>query len=464
MSLTRRVRTRYRAVVAVVFALSSSVSLPSVALAGGSWTPADLDSLVAPIALYPDALVAQVMAASTYPLEIVEADRWQRANASLKGAALEAELAKQPWDKSVAWLVNFPDVLSRMAQNLQWTQSLGDAVLSSQADVMAAVQRMRQRAESSGSLQTTPQQTVVKEKEVIKIVPANPEVVYVPQYNPTIVYGSAWAPVPAYAYPTIYAPAPPGAVVASSMLSFGLGMAMGSIMWGGGCDWYRGGIYVGPGRWGYGGWGGNNDVNININDSFNRTNVGKWEHDPVHRGGVRYRDTNVENRYGAKAREGVREGGARRQGDAGVRDRAGDVRGGDRSGGDRTRAAGRAEGPRRSEGAQRSGGTGRSAQGAASRGKSAASQARSSGAGSAARSRVSGSDAASSFGSRSGGAASGFGSRPGGASGSGIQRGGGGLGGGAQRSGGGAGLRGGGGGGGGGGARRGGGGGGGRRR
>ncbi len=452
MSLDGKNRGLLGAAVAVFLAVSAIVARPSTALAEGSWTPADLDSLVAPIALYPDALVAQVMAASTYPLEIVEADRWQRANASLKGAALEAELAKQPWDKSVAWLVNFPDVLSRMAQNLQWTQSLGDAVLASQADVMAAVQRMRQRAESSGSLQTTPQQTVVKEKEVIKIVPANPEVVYVPQYNPTIVYGSTWAPVPAYAYPTIYAPAPAGAVVASSMISFGLGMAMGSILWGGGCDWYHGGIYVGPGRWGYGGWGGNNDVNVNINDSFNRTNVGKWEHDPVHRGGVRYRDTNVENRYGAKAREGVRDAGVRRQGDAGARNRAGDVR---RDGGDRARSAGRSDGGRRAGGVQRG------AQGASSRGKAAASQARSAGAGASVKSRASGRGGASGLGARSGGGTSNFGARSGGGGRAGeFNRGGGNFGGAAQRSGGGGGgIRGGGGGGG---ARRGGGGG--RRR
>jgi len=441
-SFTRRTGVLLRSAMAAILVVSSLAATPSKSRAEGSWTPADLDSLVAPIALYPDALVAQIMAASTYPLEIVEADRWQRANASLKGDALEKELEKQPWDKSVAWLVHFPDVLSRMAQNLQWTQSLGDAVLSNQADVMAAVQRMRQRAESSGSLQTTQQQTVVKEKEVIKIVPANPEVVYVPQYNPTIVYGSAWAPVPAYAYPAIYAPAPAGAVVASSMISFGLGMAMGSVMWGGGCDWYHSSIYVGPGRWGYGGWGGNNDVNININDSFNRTNVNKWEHNPVHRGGVRYRDNSVENRYGARARSSVHDSGVRRQAE-GAKGGAGgnDLRGA----ADRARSSGRAEGAQRPAGNQRSGASQRSGD-AASRGKAAASQARSSGAGAAAKGRASGGDRSLSrpnSGARSGGGSLG------GSMGSAVQRSGGGnFGGAAQRSGGGAGFGGGGGGGG----------------
>ena len=471
MSFTRWCGALLRGLVAVALAVSSLAAAPSWSRAEGSWTPADLDSLVAPIALYPDALVAQVLAASTYPLEIVEADRWRRANESLKGDALEAELAKQPWDKSVAWLVHFPDVLSRMAQNLQWTQALGDAVLSNQAEVMAAVQRMRQRADSSGTLQTTQQQTVVKEKEVIKIVPANPEVVYVPQYNPTVVYGSAWAPVPTYAYPTIYAPAPPGAVVASSMVSFGLGMAMGSIMWGGGCDWYRGGIYVGPGRWGYGGWGGNNDVNININDSFNRTNVGKWEHNPVHRGGVRYRDNSVENRYGERARAGVRDAGARGRVDGGAaRDRAGNLRNDGRGAGERARPSGRDAGVTRSAGGQQ-----RGAQGSG-RASSAASKARASGAGSAAKGRVSGGDrdlsrpsqGARSGGSLGGGLQQGGGARSLGGQGGGAARsfgngGGGGsrnLGAAQQRGGGGGGPRGGGGGGG---ARRGGGGGGRRR-
>ena len=217
-------------------------------------TGPDLDALVAPIALYPDALIAQVLVAATYPLELVQADRWRQSNARLQGKALEDGLAQQTWDPSVAWLTHFPDLLSRMAQNLDWTQDLGDAFLGQQSEVMAAVQRMRQRADQAGALQSTPQQTVVKEKQVIQIVPANPEVVYVPQYNPTIVYGSAFVPPPAYYYPGMYAYAP-GAIVATSMLSFGVGLAVGSLAWGGGCNWYGGNVYVGPGYWGAGGWG-----------------------------------------------------------------------------------------------------------------------------------------------------------------------------------------------------------------
>ncbi|MEY4950683.1 MAG: hypothetical protein RL698_2894 [Pseudomonadota bacterium] len=258
-------------------------------------TGPDLDALVAPIALYPDALIAQVLVAATYPLELVQADRWRQSNARLQGKALEDGLAQQTWDPSVAWLTHFPDLLSRMAQNLDWTQDLGDAFLGQQSEVMAAVQRMRQRADQAGALQSTPQQTVVKEKQVIQIVPANPEVVYVPQYNPTIVYGSAFVPPPAYYYPGMYAYAP-GAIVATSMLSFGVGLAVGSLAWGGGCNWYGGNVYVGPGYWGAGGWG---SVNVNVNN-FNRYGYrpGPWAHNPYHRGGVRYRDSYSYNRWG----------------------------------------------------------------------------------------------------------------------------------------------------------------------
>ena len=193
---------------------------------GQSWTSADLDSLVAPIALYPDAMLAQIFVAATYPLEIVQADRWRQSNSRLQGQALEDGLAKQSWDPSVAWLTHFPDLLNRMAQNLDWTQDLGDAFLGQQSEVMAAVQRMRQRADQAGTLQSTPQQTVVKEKQVIQIVPANPQVVYVPYYDPLWVYGPWWWPAypPYVIYP--YRPAvvvaSAGAILARAGLTFAL--------------------------------------------------------------------------------------------------------------------------------------------------------------------------------------------------------------------------------------------------
>jgi len=167
-----------------------------------------LDQLVAPIALYPDPLLAQVLMASTYPLEIVQADRWAKANKSLKGDALTAALDKQDWDASVKQLVSTLTVLAMMNDKLDWTQALGDAVLAQQADVMDAIQRLRAKAQANGKLETTKQQKVTVTQDqgspIIEIEPASPEVVYVPYYDPGVVYG-AW-PYPAY--PPYYFPPP----------------------------------------------------------------------------------------------------------------------------------------------------------------------------------------------------------------------------------------------------------------
>ena len=164
--------------------------------------PQELDSLVAPIALYPDPLLAQTLAASTYPLEVVQLQQWMNNNKNLQGKALADAVAKQPWDPSVQGLVEFPDVVQRMAGNIQWTTDLGNAFLAQQADVMDAAQRMRAKAQGTGNLKTGAQQVVQTEtvpsgKQVIKIEQANPEVVYVPSYDPTVVYGPA---PPAYPY------------------------------------------------------------------------------------------------------------------------------------------------------------------------------------------------------------------------------------------------------------------------
>ena len=154
----------------------------------------ELDSLVAPIALYSDPLLAQTLAASTYPLEIIQLQQWMDRNKNLTGKALADAVAKQPWDPSVQGLVEFPDVVQRMAGNIQWTTDLGNAFLAQQSDVMDAVQRMRAKAQGTGNLKTSAQQTVQTEtvssgKQVIAIEPANPDVVYVPSYDPTVVYG-----------------------------------------------------------------------------------------------------------------------------------------------------------------------------------------------------------------------------------------------------------------------------------
>ena len=275
-------------------------------------SPDQLDSLVAPIALYPDSLLAQVLAASTYPLEIVQCRRWLDQNQKLKGEALAKAVAKQPWDPSVQGLVTFPDVLKRMDEGLQWATDLGNAFLEQPSEVMDAVQRMRKKAKDGGKLESSKEQKVevqtVESKSVIVIEPSNPEVVYVPSYNPTVVYG----PPPAvYAYPPVaYPPYPTGAVVATAAISFGVGMAMGA-MWGGGCC-------------GYGAsWGGN--ANINVNNNFNggnrtniqggnRANIGsgnvgsgnratQWNHNPQHRGNAPYGNRQTAQRYGGAARD-----------------------------------------------------------------------------------------------------------------------------------------------------------------
>ncbi len=258
-----------------------------------SLSDAQLDSLVAPIALYPDPLLSQILVASTYPLEIVEAARWLKQNGNLKGKDLTDAAAKQPWDASVQALVILPDVLNRLNQEVAWTTDLGNAFLAQQTGVMEAVQRMRQRASDSGVLQSTPQQTVTKTTDnnqtVIQIEPASPQVIYVPQYNPVAV----WGPADYYPWPDLYyPPVSTGAVVAASAISFGVGLAVGAI-WNGGWN-----------NWGWNpGWGRNNIV-INNNfinsNRFNRVNVAagnNWVHNPTHRGGVPYNNRNVAGRF-----------------------------------------------------------------------------------------------------------------------------------------------------------------------
>ena len=284
--------------------------------------PEQLDSLVAPIALYPDPMLAQVLAASTYPLEIVLLQRWLDSNKNLKDKALADAVAKQPWDPSVQAMAALPEVVKRLGDDIQWTVDLGNAFLSQQSDVMDAVQRMRKRAQDKGSLQTTEQQKVetrvVENKSVIVIEQANPQVVYVPSYDPVVVWG---APL-YYPYPPIYYPPYYGIGVAA--ISFGFGVAMGAF-WAGG--------------WGWGcGWGGNT-ININSNNNFNRnTNINRgnrvnndlpgrggnrgggdrsnWSHNPQHRGGAPYRDRATADRFGGTTRGdslAKRQSGARQQ-------------------------------------------------------------------------------------------------------------------------------------------------------
>ena len=249
---------------------------------------AQLDQLVAPIALYADPLVAQVLMASTYPLEVVQADRFAKANKKLKGDKLKEVLAKQDWDASVKELVSTPTVLAMMNDKLDWTQTLGDAVLAQQADVMDAIQRLRAKAQANGKLETTKQQTVTvrqeAEKQVIEIEPASPDVVYVPYYDPAVVYGE-W-PYPEY--PPYYYPPPSGYIVGGAIatgLAWGAAYAVGREIWDD-IDWNRGDINIDVDR--------NIDIdrNVNIDRNFN-----KWEHDSHHRRGVSYKNDAVRNKF-----------------------------------------------------------------------------------------------------------------------------------------------------------------------
>ena len=253
-----------------------------------------LSALVAPIALYPDPLVSQILMASTYPLEVSEAANWQKQNSRLTGPALDNALQSQTWDPSVKSLMSFPQALQMMGSDLSWTQKLGDAVLAQQSDVMTAIQAMRAKAKQAGNLSSTPQQTVSTSGQAIIIQPANPQVVYVPTYNPSVVYGP-W-PYPAYPPPPPYYP--PGYVAGTALLSFGVGMAVGAALFGGM-------------HWG-GGWGGGGSVTVNNNtfNNFNKTTANgnyragsfasgdKWQFNPQHRGNVPYSNSALQNKYG----------------------------------------------------------------------------------------------------------------------------------------------------------------------
>jgi hypothetical protein len=198
-----------------------------------------LDQLVAPIALYPDALVAQVLAASTYPAEIVEAERWMQAHSSLKGDPLAQEVDKQSWDPSIKALTQFPAVLANMDKNLTWTSALGDAYENQAQDVLDAVQVMRQRAQQAGNLKSTAQQTVTSEGQTIVIQPATPDLVYVPEYDPWLVYGDPLAEYPGWApYPGLF--------IAGPGFAWGLGFGIfAGYGWGWhhwGADWHDHGL------------------------------------------------------------------------------------------------------------------------------------------------------------------------------------------------------------------------------
>ena len=269
---------------AVLAQMDTAMPLPSTASEASApvFNQAELDQMLAPVALYPDALLAQVLMAATYPTEVVEAARWAQASIGLTGTALQDALRGKPWDESVKSLCAFPAVLDRMSRGLPWTQKLGDAFIDQQQQVMDTVQELRRKAQAAGSLASNQEQTVAVDNNAITIAPANPQIVYVPTYDPAVVYGNWWwADYPPY-YPSIWGPA------LGAGFFWGAGIYAGLGLWGG-FDWHR------------------HEVHINVNryNEFNRTHItdNRWHHDEMHRGGVPYRGMVAQQRYGAFDRQ-----------------------------------------------------------------------------------------------------------------------------------------------------------------
>jgi hypothetical protein len=274
------------------------------ARAQGTATPprsaAQLEQLVAPIALYPDSLLSQILMGSTYPLEVVAAARWSQANLTVTGDALQTAMTNQPWDPSVKALTAVPQTLQMMNDKLDWTQQLGDTFLAQQKELLDAVQRLRARADANGQLKSTPEQKVTRTSRpagqqhpsttapanVYVIEPTNPEEYYVPIYDPGVVYG-AW-PYPDYEPFYWY---PPGYAV-GNVFSFAAGALVGSAIWGS-VNWGLNRVQINPLRY----------------NSFNRTNISNvnWDHNPAHRGAVPYRDAGVAQRFGNQAQSAARE-------------------------------------------------------------------------------------------------------------------------------------------------------------
>ena len=261
----------------------------------------ELDQMLAPIALYPDDLLVQVLMAATYPLEVVQAARWVQANPNLSGDQLAAALEQQDWDPSVKSLVSFPSVLQMLNDRLEWMQKLGDAFLAQKDQVMDTVQKLRQRAQTQGYLQTTSQERVQidPQSQAIAIEPADPQIIYVPAYDPTVVYGPWWWP----AYPPYYY-YPRGVAITGGFITFRVALG---LPWGyawGGFDWHRHDVLINVTR--------NEHFNNRIDRSRYASHVtaggggqGAWRHEPVHRGGVAYRTPSVAQQFGRGPRPGA---------------------------------------------------------------------------------------------------------------------------------------------------------------
>jgi hypothetical protein len=290
--------------VAMCASVLSAQNAPPPPPPGQMLSPDQLDGLVAPIALYPDPLISQILVASTYPLELVQAYQWMQRNPGLTGPALTQAAEQQNWDPSIQALVVFPEVMKRLNEDVTWTTNLGNAFLSQQGDVMDAIQRMRQSAQQAGKLTTTPQERVVQTTDagrpVLEILPANRDVIYVPVYDPVWI----WGPPIYYPYPRWYWGPPPASGI---FFGFGPGIHIGA--------------YFGGGWGGWGGWGwhpgwGNRTVVVNntfiTRNNFNTTRIGNvhgttvWNHDSFHRQGVPYSNPRLSQQYRAPQRENLR--------------------------------------------------------------------------------------------------------------------------------------------------------------
>jgi hypothetical protein len=253
-----------------------------------------LDQMLAPVALYPDSLLSQVLMASTYPADVAEAAKWSKANPGQKGDAAVKAVESKGWDPAVASLVAFPQALAMMGAKPEWVQSVGDAFLAQPEAVMDAVQRLRAAAQAAGNLKSNEQQKVIVEQApqaqqtIIRIEPAQPQVVYVPAYNPTVVYGTwAYPSYPPYYWPT------PGYTFGNALLSgiaFGTGIAITNAIWGG-FDWGRRDVDINVNRY--------NNINVNRQIDEKQNNV-KWEHNADNRKGVPYRDARSREKYDRK--------------------------------------------------------------------------------------------------------------------------------------------------------------------
>jgi len=252
---------------------SSTTTLSEVAPSRPAFTQQELDQMLAPIALYPDSLLSQILMASTYPLEFVEAARWSRANPNLKGDEAVRAVAQNTWDPSVKSLVAFPQILQMMDEKLDWTERLGDAFLAQQTQVMDTVQNLRQKAYAAGNLKSTDQVRVDRQGQTIVVESLRPDVIYVPYYDPLVVYGPWWWP----AYPPVYWAPWPGYFVGPRFavgFAWGVGIPVGVGFFFGACDWPHRHVTI---------------VNVN--------RVTVWQHDPVHRRGVLYRDASLRQQF-----------------------------------------------------------------------------------------------------------------------------------------------------------------------